>query len=444
MDDIFDSDIANTAKILKIDRLLLLKFRYKTFFRNISSSLIPQATVEVVYDWHKSNETNDHLSNISCSYSLSQSCLTVHGWKKAPQIVKISNKSQLDKLDSDLEIQTVFNGDHLKSLLIIPLCTQKVESQYKPLVLGLLVMQNYKSRRWHIGEIETGRWMAKQITSTFINQKTIGKVQSLVDERTAQLQVSLDVQAKLGQKLRNYLEELERVNRIKDEFIASLSDALKTPLSNMKMGIKMLKLVNKEKKLIRYVNILDDECEKEINLVNNLLKLQELQSNQLTIEPKRIDLKPLLDEFYNTFSQELHYQQKKLIIENQKKYLYTDFNSLKLIIQELITNAVKHSVPATDIILKIYTQQSDTIIKISNRGVAIPIDELENIFQPFYQGKHVENVTNSGTGLGLALVESLVHNLRGEIKVSSNLVAQSDDYLNTFTITFPLLMNDSN
>lgn len=113
------------------------------------------------------------------------------------------------------------------------------------------------------------------------------KVQSLVNERTSQLQVSLEVQAKLGQKLRNYVDELRRVNKIKDEFIASLSDALKTPLANMKMGIKMLKLLNKNEQSIRYLDILADECEKEINLVNNLLALQTLESNNIDVESQK-------------------------------------------------------------------------------------------------------------------------------------------------------------
>lgn len=141
--------------------------------------------------------------------------------------------------------------------------------------------------------------MAKKITNSIVNEQAFLKVQSLVDERTSQLQVSLEVQAKLGQKLRNYVDELRRVNKIKDEFIASLSDALKTPLANMKMGIKMLKLLNKNEQSIRYLDILADECEKEINLVNNLLALQTLESNNIDVESQKIYLQPLLGELYN-------------------------------------------------------------------------------------------------------------------------------------------------
>ena len=117
---------------------------------------------------------------------------------------------------------------------------------------------------------------------------------------------------------------------------------------------------------------------------------------------------------------------------------------LKKALEELIINACKFSLESTNISLDISLQGSDTIIEISSHGLAISPDEQEHIFQPFYQGSQVENVTNSGTGLGLALVKSLVENLNGTIKLISKAEEQSANYLNTFTIIFPLLMNDSN
>lgn len=435
MDDIFDSDIANTAQLLKLDRILVLRFKYDSFSLPDDISK-PNANVEKIYDWQL-NSLNIRENKI-ITYQLSESALTYYGWQKAPEIIKISSKKQLNNLKIDSDINEIFDLKKIESLLIIPLTYQRNISNYTPLIVGLLVMENYQPRRWHIGDIETGKWMAKQLTTAIINQQTVAKVQSLVDERTSQLKVSLDVQAKLGQKMRDYIQELKRLNRIKDEFIASLSDALKTPLSNMKMGIKMLKLMNKNDTIIRYLNIIEDECEKEINLVSNLLTLQELESNKLTIESQKIYLQPLLDDLYNSFSQELHYQKIHLIIEKKQDYLYTDLNSITLVLKELLRNASKFSAPQTDITLQIYSQKSDNIIEISNYGCSIEPEEQTLIFQPFYQGKSVANVTNSGTGLGLALIKSLVQHLNGTITVSSIFIEHNNLYKNTFTLKFPM------
>jgi signal transduction histidine kinase len=440
MDDILDVDIATTAKILKLDRLFILRFKYQNFSSQNDTDTIPSATVEINYHWQLNLVDNDKKEYHS--YQLSDSPLTYYSWQKAPDFTKINDKKQLNNLNILEDIKDIFDLNLIESLLIIPLFLQRNLQNSSPLILGLLVMENYKPRRWQISEIETGKWMAKHITTSIINQQTVAKVQSLVDERTTQLQVSLDVQAKLGKRMRDYIEELKRLNMIKDKFIASLSDALKTPLSNMKMGIKMLRLINKQEQSNRYLDILEDECEKEINLVNNLLTLQELESNNLAIEPQKIYLKPLLDDLYNSFSQELHYKQINLIIDNQQDYIYTDLNSVTLIIKELLNNASKFSEEKTKIVLRIYSKKSDNIIEVSNYGCAINAKEKTEIFTPFYQGKQVENVTNSGTGLGLALVKSLVQNLNGIIQVSSIFVNQSKNYLNTFTITFSKLSNE--
>jgi len=236
MDGIFDDDLATTAKILKLDRFLILRFKYEYLPINNHLKSIPSAIVEVVYNWQL-NLDDTHKKQI-ISYQLSDSPLTCYGWQKSPSLIKIKDKKQLNNLNINNDIFDIFDLTLLQSLLIIPLFVKRNSRNYKPLILGLLVMQNYQSRTWEISEIEVGKWMAKQVTSSILNQQTVAKVQSLVDERTTQLQVSLDVQAKLGQRMRDHIEELKRLNMIKDEFIASLSDALKTPLSNMKMGIK--------------------------------------------------------------------------------------------------------------------------------------------------------------------------------------------------------------
>lgn len=435
MDFTFGEDIAETGKILKFDRISVLKFKYSSPKTPCKTKSSYHITVEVIYDWLL-NSLNQHNQK-DFNYKISESSLTLHGWKNSPAILKINNKKQLDKLETKQEINTIFDIDTIQAVLIIPLFIPNKKETSEIRTLGLLVVQNVNQRHWKTAEIEMAKWMGKQISTSIINQQTVTKVQSIVEERTSQLQVSLEVQAKLGQKLKKSIEELTLANKVKDEFISSLSDALKTPLSNIKMGIQMLKLMNKNEKSIRYLEILSDECEKEINLINNLLTLQSLESHQFIIEWQRIYLAPLLDEIINFFSLELELKKNRLLINNQEKYIYGDLNCLNLILKELISNACKFSHDKTQIILDIYPQNSDIIIAVTNHGFPLSTSEQKLIFQPFYQGQNVEKVTNSGTGLGLALVYSLIQNLKGTINVSSFPTQKYQHHINTFTISFP-------
>lgn len=437
MDSIFDPEIINTAKILKFDRILGLKFKYTNFCFHSPEEVRNSTGVEVFFHYSLAEDFVNF--EVPFSYHLSESFLTFYGWQNAPEVVKISSKKELEKIkgEKERELEEVFDYNWLNSLLICPIFNQRNYEHSKPITLGLLVVENKQNRRWQAAETETVKWMAKQIATAMINQQALAKVQSLVQERTSQLQVSLEVQAKLGQKLRKYVEELRKANQVKDQFIASLSDALKTPLANMKMGIKMLKLINKDERVANYLEILAKECDKEIALVENLLSLQNLQENKLTIAAQKISLDTVLGNLAKFFSQPLQEKQIELVQILKQKYIYSDLNSLESILKELVQNAIKFSVSGTKIVLEIFPEELSTVIRITNCGSEISQEEQKRLFKPFYQGEKVANVTNSGTGLGLALVKLLVDNLNGTITVASVPKEGSSCYQNTFTIILP-------
>jgi len=436
MDVIFDTDLVHTAQILELNRLSIIRLKYDRIINfDRDRSKIPSATIERVFDCRREEKyCADYQVILS---KLANSPLIRHALAQAPELVKLESELEIEQLNIQQDNIDIFDLNLLKSILFIPLFIKKETSKYQPVILGYLILQKYHPKIWQIAEIETFKWIGKQVSTAILSQQTLAKVQSLVDERTSQLKTSLDVQAKLSNKLLYHLDELRRLNKIKDNFIASLSDALKTPLSNLKIGIKMLNMVNKNESLKKYINILDDECEKEINLVNNLLKLQQLQSNSLEIQQQKIDLQPCLEELYNNFSQELHHRNINFKINCELEFFYTDLNSINSILQELTKNAAKFSVSDSTINLSIYRESNCDYIEISNLGIEINSEDQANIFQPFYQSSKIENVTNSGTGLGLALVKCLVEHLRGTIRVSSVLCSESGHYLNTFSLAFP-------
>jgi signal transduction histidine kinase len=110
------------------------------------------------------------------------------------------------------------------------------------------------------------------VSATIIQNQTLRQVQSLVEDRTAQLQRSLEVQAKLYEKTRQQIDQLQQLNQLKEEFMSSMSHELRTPLTTMSLAIRMLRqpelpLERREK----YLEILEQECNKEIDLINDLL-----------------------------------------------------------------------------------------------------------------------------------------------------------------------------
>jgi signal transduction histidine kinase len=311
-------------------------------------------------------------------------------------------------------------------------------------VLGFLVLQHHQPRSWHTNEIELVKWVSTQVSTTLIQNQTLRQVQSLVDDRTAQLQRSLEVQAKLYEKTRRQIDQLQQLNQLKEEFMSSMSHELRTPLTTMSLAIRMLRqpelpLERRQK----YLSILEQECNKEIDLINDLLSLQRLESDQSHLQPQKIDLMLMIKEMAESFEQKWVGKRLTLSVESPAPSLMlnTDPDSLNRILLELLTNAGKYSDPDTKVCLQV-TQQAQqsgnqVVLTLSNTGTGIQETDLKHIFDKFRRGQGVTQKAVQGTGLGLALVKCLVQHLNGTIDVSSCPSEDSQTSIISFTVTLP-------
>jgi signal transduction histidine kinase len=119
--------------------------------------------------------------------------------------------------------------------------------------------------------------------------------------------------------------------------------------------------------------------------------------------------------------------------------LQTDVDSFERILHELLTNAGKYADSDTNVLLNT-TQQSDRIIiSITNIGATIAPEDVTYIFDKFRRGHGVTDQAIKGTGLGLALVKSLVQHLNGTIEVAVTPIEQSSSAQVCFTLTLPYL-----
>jgi signal transduction histidine kinase len=277
-------------------------------------------------------------------------------------------------------------------------------------------------------------------------EQTLRQAQTLADERTAQLQSSQSLLTKLQAAGRRRVEQLDEANRLKDEFISTISHELRTPLTSMSLAIKMLRQPGIDlDRQARYLDILQQQCAQEINLINDLLTIQQLETKQGDIgrgaspEGNRqlvlLDslLQPLLENFKQTWASK-NLQLQVSLPSNCRWYSEND--SLTRILQELLTNAGKYAYPDTTVELKAELESSKIVITVIDRGKLINAADLPHIFQKFRRGKDVTKQAIPGTGLGLALVKSLVQHLQGEISVTSSGV---EPLANTsFRVSFPL------
>ena len=243
-------------------------------------------------------------------------------------------------------------------------------------------------------------------------------------------------QARLYQTAQAQVAELERLNQLKNDFLSTVSHELRTPVANMKMAIRMLHVAYQSSgmsetvvdrptgpadKTMRYLTILQDECEREINLINDLLDLQRLEEEAQPKIIEAIDLQQWILAMVDPFRDRAEKRQQILstALEAQLPLLMSDPNSLERIVAELLNNACKYTPPHGRIHLAVGYVAPLIYISVTNTGVEIPSQELPRIFDKFYRVPSSDPWKQGGTGLGLALVQKLTTYLKGTIRAES-------------------------
>ena len=448
--------LENIAKALQVNRGLILTLKYKNpLFKRLGNNAIPQGKAKVVCQWFGGQ--TEPITNEQQSFRIADSLFLLEALYQAPECFAIADKSDFSTLTSK-NPPVIFYPNKTVALLFVPLMGSMSSEAKTPVVLGFIILEDQKIRQWFKEELALVNWVSTQLSTTIIHNQSLSRVQSLVDERTSQLKWSLDVQAKLSEKMRQQLRELQELNRLKDEFLSSMSHELNTPLTNMKMAIKMLRQpeCSSERKE-KYLDILEQEWNREYNLIKDLLTLQKLESNKLNFQPQEVDLPELIDVLAQGFREKWHDSKSLNLLTSYHDLgednlncqnisatnlkLYIDPNTLEQIINELLHNAGKYSQPNTNVSIhatgQITNQGNKIIVTVTNYGLGITPEEQKYIFDKFRRGKGVTDQAIPGTGLGLTMVKSLVEHLEGTIEVSSHPAENSSTFVNSFTLTLP-------
>ncbi len=261
---------------------------------------------------------------------------------------------------------------------------------------------------------------------------------SLLQQIAMQTAIALR-QSTLYQAAQAQVKALEQLGQLKDDFLSTVSHELRSPLTNIKMAIQMVELrlqqqAIQDERLTQYLQILEEGCNQELTLINDLLDLQRLEAGVQALDLETIDLNYWLSSIAELFEVRAQEQQRQLHIHLPPNLpsITTDATALKRIVMELLHNACKYTPPQEHITLTAQANDSHVQIQVSNSGVELPPEELPRIFEKFYRVVRIDRWKQGGTGLGLALVKRLVEHLQGTIQV------ESKNALTCFTLQLPL------
>ena len=232
---------------------------------------------------------------------------------------------------------------------------------------------------------------------------------------------------------------LEKANRAKDEFLASMSHELRSPLTGI-LGISESLQWGTYGQLdehqLKIIKMIDTAGQHLLQLINDILDVSKYEAGKIELAVETFELGSVCQASLQIIKGMAQQKQQKVAfcIFPKEIMLQGDPRRLKQIVVNLLSNAVKFSPEGSALGLEVTGDAAERLVQISvwDRGVGIRPEDLHKLFQPFVQIDNRLNREHSGTGLGLALVKDLTALMGGSVSVESTFGAGS-----RFTINLP-------
>jgi two-component system phosphate regulon sensor histidine kinase PhoR len=218
------------------------------------------------------------------------------------------------------------------------------------------------------------------------------------------------------------ITEIRRLETMRRDFVANVSHELKTPLTSIKGFVETLlegALEDKENSR-HFLQIIQGHTNRLDNLVNDLLDLSHLESQEIKVEKEKVNLKALTNDILASFRSQ--FKKRSIQASNDLSsdvFLTANKDKIGQVLSNLIDNAIKFN--RENGFIKIYSQDQEDKIKIvvEDSGIGIPVKDIPRIFERFYRVDKARSRELGGTGLGLSIVKHIVELHGGRVGVES-------------------------
>lgn len=285
------------------------------------------------------------------------------------------------------------------------------------------------------------------IDATLTNQVATEREVTLLDkagEKTLSVYVAPifegdDVQGSLSVFLD--VTPLRRLENARKDFVANVSHELKTPLTSIRGYAETLRMgaLKDAEVALRFVQKIEDNSTQLQNLIEDLLRLAEIESGRIEMKPEAISLREAIAAVRDNFEEAVTANHQSFIVELPDLRVHAEPAALRQILSNLIDNASKYTPAGGSIKVSAASEGNFCRVTVSDTGLGIPEPDLPHVFERFYRVDKARSREIGGTGLGLAIVKHLVQTLGGQVEVTSQLGQGSQ-----FSFTLPLATAASN
>ncbi|MFQ6108246.1 MAG: sensor histidine kinase [Candidatus Aminicenantales bacterium] len=231
-------------------------------------------------------------------------------------------------------------------------------------------------------------------------------------------------------------EKLDELNRLKTEFISTVSHELRTPMSSIQGITELLKegKIKDEARRAELVSLVASESSRLSQLLHNILDFGKIEQQAKTYQFQKKDICCFLQDTMRFLQPRLEKEDftSRVFLPEKPLHLMIDEDAVKEALINLVDNAIKYSEDKREIEIKVIEMDDCIEIQVRDKGIGIPLEEQQRIFEKFYRHPEAVRLRPKGVGLGLKIVKHVIESHKGKIKVVSQPRKGS-----TFSLIFP-------
>jgi len=226
-------------------------------------------------------------------------------------------------------------------------------------------------------------------------------------------------------EIKERIEALRKMDRIKTDFVANVSHELKTPLTSIKGFVETLEdgAMSDPAHARRFLAIIGRNAERLSRIVDDLLTLCVMEGKQDAekLEPELFDLAELAEDAVLSMKKQATEKQQTLAFEKTDGVyaLLADKMRIEQVLVNLIGNAVKYTPAGGTVTVSLAAELRNVIFAVTDTGIGIPKEHQPRVFERFYRVDKARSREMGGTGLGLSIVKHIVNAHKGEIVLVS-------------------------
>ncbi len=219
--------------------------------------------------------------------------------------------------------------------------------------------------------------------------------------------------------LRDITKE-KMVKQMRNEFVSIVAHQLRTPISSIKWTLKMFLeesfgKINKEQE--KYLEKVYTVNEKMVELINDLLNISRIEEGRYVYKPTATNLASLIEENIKQFKEKAKEKEINISFKKEGSCLeaVVDPEKIKLVLQNLIDNAIKYNDKGGSILIKLTSDKKNLTVSVKDTGLGIPKEQQKKIFSKFFRAKNVMKSDSEGSGLGLYINKEIIKAHKGKI-----------------------------